>query len=343
MKTLNQYIKQLEQKDIIERFDELYKIALESNRNKEWWDSFKVTKAEALSRDLRGEELERFITPLYDTLNDDKLKSNFTKEEKEANREIWENEDLKIQREAHQSQLNRRFRAFFTEARKSFCNDDFIEQIANRRYECYKHAFGLEEIDREIKSLRAIMHEPQNQLNSNQKITKNKFDAIIDSLIQAQESNEITINSYNSGDYGDSNSSLWTQIFTLEKDAIKNNVSQEIVDMIIADCKQTIESTIKRLIYKKELKEAKKQVNAEARDIYINGLNDRQREIHIAFDDIKSQYIGKQNGKFWLEVFAPIKRSAIAFESNDEELKRYFAEIQQKSTDSKYLKNAQYA
>lgn len=35
MKTLNQYIKQAEQKDIIESFDELYKIALESNRNRE--------------------------------------------------------------------------------------------------------------------------------------------------------------------------------------------------------------------------------------------------------------------------------------------------------------------
>lgn len=343
MKTLNQYIKQAEQKDIIESFDELYKIALESNRNKEWWDTFKTTKIEALNMDLRGEELEKFIAPLYATLNDDSLKSALTKEQKEANSEIWNNAELKIQREAIKAQLNRRFKDFFIEARKQFCNDEFIEQIANCKFECYKHAFGLKEIDREIQSLRSIMHEAENQLNANQIETQKKFDKLIDGLIKAQEINKITINAYNSGDYGDKDSSLWTQIFSLRKGAIKQNLSQDIIDLIIADCNRNIESTIKRLIYNKELNEAKKQVGAEAREIYINGLNDRQREIHIAFDNIKSQYVGKQNGKFWLEVFTPIKRSAIAFESNDEELKRYFAEIQQKSIDSKYLKNAQYA
>lgn len=264
MKTLNQYIKQAEQKDIIEAFDELYKIALESNRNKEWWDTFKTTKIEALNEDLRGEELEKFIAPLYATLNDDSLKSALTKEEKESNSKIWDNVELKIQREAHKEQLNARFKDFFIEARKAFCNDEFIEQISKRKFECYKHAFGLKEIDREIQSLRGIMHEPQNQLNPNQKETQRKFDELIDGLIKSQELHKITINAYNSGDYGDKDSSLWTQIFALRKDAIKRNASQDIIDMIIDDCNMHIESTIERLLYNKKVQEAKKKVDAEA-------------------------------------------------------------------------------
>lgn len=338
MKTLNQYIKQVAQKDIVESFDELYKIAIESNRNREWWDSFKVMKVEALNRDLKGEELEQFLAPLYDTLNDDSLKSALTKEEREANKEIWENEEMKIKRESTKSQLNLRFKKFFSEARKAYCNDEFIEQIANRKFECYKHAFGLKEIDREIDALRGVMLESHNQLNDNQKQTKDKFDKVINDLIKAQESNEITINGFNSGDYGDSNSSLWTQIFALEKGAIKDDVNQEVVDTIIADCERNAEYKIKDLIHKKEVAKARKEVNAEARQIYIEGLTDKQRKIWFLFDDIASKYVGKHNGAFWNEIFYPLKNTAIAMESSDDELKRYFEELEFKAKDSKYAK-----
>ncbi len=338
MKSLNQYIKQVAQKEIVESFDELYKIAIKSNRNKEWWDSFKVMKVEALNRDLKGEELEKFLALLYNTLNDDSLKSALTKEEREANKEIWENEEMKIKRESHKSQLNLRFKRFFNEARKAYCNDGFIEQIANRRFECYKHAFGLKEIDKEIDALRGVMLESHNQLNPNQKQTKDKFDKVINDLIKAQEDNEIIINGFNSGDYGDSNSSLWTQIFELRNGAIKENLAQDIVDIIITDCQSNADNIIKRILYNKEVREAKRAVNAEAKEIYLDSFTDRQRAIWNTFDDIKSNYIGKQNAKFWKEVFTPIKNMAIAMESSDEEIDAYLKEIKQKSLDSKYLK-----
>ncbi len=338
MKTLNQYIKQVAQKEIIESFDEIYKIAIESNRNREWWDSFKVMKVEALNRDLKGEELEKFIAPLYNTLNDDSLKSALTKEERDKNKEIWDNEELKIKRESHKSQLNLRFKKFFSEARKAYCNDEFIEQIANRRFECYKQAFGLKEIDKEIDALRGVMLESHNQLNPNQKQTKDKFDKVINDLIKAQEENEITINAFNSGDYNDKNSSLWTQIFALEKGAIKDDVNQEIVDMIIADCERIGKETIKRIAHNKEVAKAKKAVNEEARQIYIDELNDRQRLIFMAFDEILIQYQGKHNKAFWDEVIKPLKEMALAMESSDEELHRFFAEIETKSKDAKYAK-----
>lgn len=108
------------------------------------------------------------------------------------------------------------------------------------------------------------MHEAENQLNANQIETQKKFDNLIDGLIKAQEINKITINAYNSGDYGDKDSSLWTQIFSLRKGAIKQNLSQDIIDLIIADCNRNIESTIKRLIYSKEVQELKKKVELEA-------------------------------------------------------------------------------
>lgn len=338
MKSLNQYIKQATQKEIIESFDELYKTAIQSNRNREWWDSFKVMKIEALNRDLRGEALEKFLAPLYNTLNDDSLKSAITKEEREANKEIWDNEDMKIKRESHKSQLNLRFKKFFSEARKAYCNDEFIEQIANRRFECYKHAFGLKEIDREIEALRGVMLEPHNQLDLNQMEIKDKFDKVINDLIKAQEDNEITINGFNSGDYGDSSSSLWTQIFALKKGAIEKNLSQEIVDTIINDCERSGKEIIKRIIHNKEVIKAKKAVSEESRQIYIDELNDRQRFIFMAFDEILIQYQGKHNKAFWDEVIKPLKKMAIAMESNDEELQRFFEEIKIKSKDPKYAK-----
>lgn len=337
MKSLNQYIKQVAQKEIVESFDELYKIAIKSNRNREWWDSFKVMKVEALNMDLKGEELEKFLAPLYNTLNDDSLKSALTKEEREANKEIWENEEMKIKRESHKSQLNLRFKRFFNEARKAYCNDGFIEQIANRRFECYKHAFGLKEIDKEIDALRGVMLESHNQLNPNQKQTKDKFDKVINDLIKAQEDNEIIINGFNSGDYGDSNSSLWTQIFALEKGAIKDDVNQEVVDTIITDCEHSAKNVIKRLIHAKEVKEMKKEVNLEARQEWIDSLTEQQKLIRIAFEDVKSKYT-KQNKAFWDEVFVPLKRKAIADEVNDFTLSGYLDEIDMKSHETKYQK-----
>ena len=338
MKSLNQYIKQNTQKDIIARFDELYEMGLEANRNKEWWDTFFATKTEALIKDLRCADLDKFLEPLYNTLNDDSLKSAFSKEQREANSAIWDNEEMKIKREAHKGQLNLRFRKFIREARESNCNDEFIEQIKARQFECFKHAFGLAEIDREIEALRKIMLESHNQLNPNQKLTKSKFDKIINDLIEAQEDNEIIINGFNSGDYGDSNSSLWTQIFALEKGAIKDDVNQEVVDTIIADCEHSGKDAIKRIVHNKEVAKAKKAVNEEARQIYIDGLNDRQRLIFIAFDEILIKYQGKHNKAFWDEVIKPLKEMALAMESSDEELHRFFAEIETKSKDEKYAK-----
>lgn len=82
----------------------------------------------------------------------------------------------------------------------------------------------------------------------------------------------------------------------------------------------------------------KKAVNEEARQIYIDGLNDRQRLIFIAFDEILIKYQGKHNKAFWDEVIKPLKEMALAMESSDEELHRFFAEIETKSKDAKYAK-----
>ena len=338
MKSLQTYIKRNAQKDIIARFDDLFKLAVESNRNKEWWETFRATKTEALIKDLRGENLDNFIAPLYETLNDDSLKSMFSKEQREANSAIWDNEEMKIKREAHKNQLHLRFRNFVREAREADCNDDFIEQIANRRYECYKHAFGLAEIDREIEVLRSNMLEPHNQLNDNQKLTKAKFDKVIDDLIRAQDENDIIINGYNSGNYNDSSSSLWTQIFTLEKEAISQNIEQEIVDEIIADCERSAKNVIKRLIRAKEVQAMKKEVNAESYKQWMDSLSQRQRMILIAFDDVAQKYIGKQNAMFWEEVFRPLKRNAVNLQSSDEELNEIFNEIETKAQETQYQK-----
>ncbi len=335
MKSLQTYIKRNAQKDIIARFDELYEMGLEANRNKEWWDTFFATKTEALIRDLRCADLDKFLEPLYNTLNDDSLKSAFSKEQREANSAIWDNEEMKIKREAHKGQLNFRFRKFMKEARESNCNDEFIEQIKARQFECFKHAFGLAEIDREIEALRKTMLESRNQLNDNQKLTKSKFDKVIDDLIEAQKTNDITINAYNSGDYNNKDSSLWTQIFDLKNGAINNNIEQEIVDEIIADCERSAKNVIKRLIHAKEVKEMKKEVNLEARQEWIDSLTEQQKLIRIAFEDVKSKYT-KQNKAFWDEVFIPLKRKAIADEVNDFTLSGYLDEIDMKSHETKY-------
>ena len=338
MKSLQTYIKRNAQKDIIARFDDLFKLAVESNRNKEWWETFRATKAEALIKDLRGENLDNFIAPLYETLNDDSLKSMFSKEQREANSAIWDNEEMKIKREAHKNQLHLRFRNFVREAREADCNDGFIEQIANRRFECYKHAFGLTEIDREIEALRNIMLEPYNQLNDNQKRTKAKFDKVVNDLVEAQDDNDIIINAYNSGNYNDSSSSLWSQIFELKKGAIAQDLSQEIVDEIIADCERSAKNVIKRLIHAKEVQAMKKEVNAESYNQWKESLSERQKMIMIAFDDIAQKYIGKQNAMFWEEVFKPLKRNAINLQSNDDELNEIFEQIEFKSQESQYQK-----
>ena len=338
MKSLNQYIKQNAQKDIIARFDELYEMGLEANRNKEWWDTFFATKTEALIRDLRCADLDKFLEPLYNTLNDDNLKSAFSKEQREANSAIWDNEEMKIKREAHKGQLNFRFRKFMKEARESNCNDEFIEQIKARQFECFKHAFGLAEIDREIEALRKTMLESRNQLNDNQKLTKSKFDKIINDLIEAQKANDIAINVYNSGDYNDKDSSLWTQIFELKNGAISNDVEQEIVDTIIADFERTSENLIKKLLRDKEISAMKKAVNLEARQEWLNSLSDRQKAIYNEFCEIQGKYAGKYNKAFWDEVIKPLRDSAIALEVSDETLNEYFRKIEIESQNEKYQK-----
>lgn len=153
-----------------------------------------------------------------------------------------------------------------------------------------------------------------------------------------KKTNDITINAYNSGDYNDKDSSLWTQIFDLKNGAINNNIEQEIVDEIIADCERSVKNVIKRLIHAKEVKEMKKEVNLEARQEWIDSLSDRQKAIYNEFCEIQGKYAGKYNKAFWDEVIKPLRDSAIALEVSDETLNEYFRKIEIESQNEKYQK-----
>lgn len=331
MSLLEKYIKQEKQKEIIEAFDAIFKLAVEANRNREYWEAFKSTKYEALNRDIRGKDLEKFISPLIDALDDKNLESSISKEDREAEKAIWENYELKVKREALKSKLNYMFKQFIVDSRNNNANDLFIQKIKEKQKECYKLAYSVDKIDAELKELKIELFKNEYQLNANQKAIKAKFDKLIDDLIKIQEINNISINQYNSGTYGDDSNSLWTEIFELKKESISMDINNSILENVIRDLHHKIEKTIQRITLNRDIKEEKRKIEAESFENYIESLSPRQLEIRNKFLDFQKQFVGEYNKEFWENAVFPLKKEAIENEVDDEKLQDCFRRIQNKA------------
>lgn len=333
---IDKYLKQIEQKEILEVFDNIFTMAQESNRNKEFYDILKDSKAQALREDIRGKELEAFVAPLIKLLDFKELESDISKEEREIEREIWDNYELKVKREAFRSTLNFMFKSFILESRKNNANDLFIQKIREKQKEAYKLAYDKEKVNEVIDNLRLEAGNEQYRLNPNQIITKEKFDTLLDSIIKAQEEHNITINQYNSGDFNDDKSSLWSEIFTLKSEAINTNTTQDIIDLILLDLNKKKDRIIKRLVLNRDIKEQKKRLEEESFKEYIDSLNDRQLSIRKQFLEFGEQFRGKYKKEFW-EEFNKEKRLAIENSITDEEIRSIFNKIN--SFSIKYIKS----
>lgn len=249
------------QSEIIEVFDNLFRLGYETNRNKEFYDSLKAAKKEALERNMRGAELSAFVEPLFKALDNAELESKFTKEQKAQDRAIWEDEKLKVKRAALKNDLNAAFRNLVIKARNNYANEAFITKIRETQRHCHKFALGIREIQAEISELEPQITLAENQLNANQKLTKDKFDAFIKQLSEECEENSLTINQFNSGNYKDI--SLWNEIFFNYDEAIAKDIPQHIVDKVITQLSARKDRVIENILFWRKVKEIKKQMSDE--------------------------------------------------------------------------------
>ncbi len=316
---LDKYIKQEAQKDIIAEFNMLAELALDSNRNKEYWDEFNKARQEALDKNIHGDELQALLTPFINALDNDNLASPISKEEKERESNIWNNKDLIVKREAMKSTLHYMIKKFILHARNNNANNKFIELIRKKQQEAYKLAFDIEAINTMLISLESKLHDTEYQLNSNQKITKEKFDNIIKHLHESCKQEHITINQYNSGEYNNEDSSLWSEIFNLKNEAINQDVKQAIVECIIADINKKIHNTIRKITLSRDIKEQKNLIQRQLKDDYIAKLTPRQKEIRERFLTFQQAFIGKCNKEFW-DILFNKRRIAIDNEYNDNKI-----------------------
>lgn len=270
-------------------------------------------------------------------MDNDELSSLISREDKEKERAIWEDKDLKIKREATKNELNFAFKNFILKARREYANEDFIAKVRKIQKEYYKLAKGVAEIHAKIKELESQILLSENQLNPNQKQTKDKFDELISTTSQLCQEHNITINQYNSGAYKEDNS-LWNMIFENSNVAIIKDISQDIVDKVILALIQKRDRIIEDILFKRSVKETKKAVQEESFEIYYNNLTPRAKEIREKFISFQEPLKNKYNKDFWENVVAKARREAMEREIDDEELDSIFKMIERETNNPKYLK-----
>lgn len=332
MTKLAKYYKQFEETEILNTFNELYKLSYEASKNKEFYELLKQSKIQALEENIKGEALIKFVKPLYEAISNEALMISLVSKEDKA---LWNNKELKVKREALKGELNYLFKKLIIFARDNNANEKFIDEINSIQKECFKKALDLKEIHVKINELKKQVLEPQNQLNENQKLTKIQFDDLINNLVKECESENIIINQYNSGEYNNIDSSLWSEIFNLKTECINENTPQHIVTLIINDLNTKKDKLIQKILFKRNVKEQKEEIKKQAMEIFLETLSPRQREIREAFNKFQEPLKNKYSKEFW-NILKEKRYKAISEEINDNKLQTIFKELEIEALNTKY-------
>ncbi|RAX56562.1 hypothetical protein CCZ01_09145 [Helicobacter monodelphidis] len=317
--------KQLEHKEIREAINDLYKAGYESNRNAEFYANLKQAEEQCLKQNLKGEALQAYLAPFYNALSDSALESSFGKEEREQNKQIWENKELQAKRVAYRGQLNREFADFRKFARQNGANDHFMEQVKYAQKECYRLACDLPHIKEAIAELSKMLQYPEFQMTANQKEISLKFDNLIQNIRQQGESEQAKL----SPDF-------WQDIFTAKQQLQSEEAKAELVDSTIQHIQNYADKIFANRAFRQEVTAQKAIIQEQSKQEYINSLTDPQKETRIKFLNFIETFKGKHNKAFWDEIVAPAKKEAIENALQGKDLQSLFERIQQESFNPKY-------